>query len=753
LFRNRNPIGTTGMADQPEALGQISSRARKSFDEARTAMNGVSKTAALWAGALAIVWISSLAPTVRSVVTTARTFEQLNASRQEAERRATILLLRVAAEQEEIERLKGFEEQYPTEQKRDQERTRLDRKLKDSQKELDACEGPEACRKAEAAVDRASNEKQQFQANEKKLAGPSLADREARLSAEKEKLNKEPKRLEGIYAEARRQAQAQERNVSFDLFGLKFKASPLLAPLLWCILSVALLGYLATVRARSIMHCVQGFRTLAQSPSLSGDELANLTGRLPTWAVGPALAAYASTPWSGQDRTQLVREPWVNHAFGSLRERQFVAALAVLIPFLAWVTELRVAWIALEFSRYLGMTRGRALLPLALLAIFGTTVWIGGWWFFGERGIRLLDRGRRRWLVGLCGILLAAMSVVGWYPPIGIRLGFLLQQSLLWMALISVGLLLMGVSACMYSAKGIAKRVFPVSDRGYTRRGAMIAIAGIAGLVMLTVLLPSLRRAARKGNNRKRGPLRLSLEQGFYRRQSPKEGKKAPRPVVLHYIGPKGRFSNRGSLPKRLEKEPPPASLRYGVVDVVGQGHQKASLVAIALSPVRQGEREGPQQEMSVAANLRTGTPQPVGKPRLPRPRVHLATASWSFEEAALAIIRKGAIDRKRSKEICQLLLCGIQHDFVFKQRLGNKGEKGRPSFRLYDLLAGISVRYQQEKYFDRMLELIERSEQRLFFQTRIEKWQDVTGPWRQRWRNRREPVTWKSNSGAVIFR
>jgi len=68
---------------------------------------------------------------------------------------------------------------------------------------------------------------------------------------------------------------------------------------------------------------------------------------------------------------------------------------------------------------------------------------------------------------------------------------------------------------------------------------------------------------------------------------------------------------------------------------------------------------------------------------------VHLAAASWSFEETALAILREGAIGRKRIKEVCQLLWCGIQHDLLFKQLIKKERKKGRPSFRLYDLLAG----------------------------------------------------------------
>jgi hypothetical protein len=179
------------------------------------------------------------------------------------------------------------------------------------------------------------------------------------------------------------------------------------------------------------------------------------------------------------------------------------------------------------------------------------------------------------------------------------------------------------------------------------------------------------------------------------------------------------------------------------------------------------------QPDADVAASLEDAPAHPVARRELPEPRVHLATASWSFEEAALDILRQVAVGRKKSGEVyellhdlerviglthdrrkksgevCELLLCGIHHDLVFKQRIN---KDGHPSFRLYDLLAGVSIRYEQKTYLEQLLKLIKDSKQQHIFQTRIQKWQDVTSPWRQRWRNRKEPITWKSNSGAVVF-
>ena len=326
---------------------------------------------------------------------------------QKAQRHTTIRLRRVITEKEEIKRLKQFEQQYLSDPQRDQARAKLvqnEKNAKENEKNakeklsqvkgglpgqdrVATCEEVKDCQKAQAAASRAINEIQQFLANEQEL-NDSLAEREKSLAAEEKKLGEEAERLKNVYSEARKRAESQERNVSFELFGLKFKAPILLAPLLWCLFCVALLGYLAIARAKSMACCVQGFRALAQSPpSLSENELTDLAERLPLWAVEPALSAYAATLGPGKNRTQMARELWVNRVFGSSSRRQLVTALAFLIPFLAWITQLRVAWIALELSRHLGTTRMRALLPLALLAILGMTVWIGGWWLFGERVI------------------------------------------------------------------------------------------------------------------------------------------------------------------------------------------------------------------------------------------------------------------------------------------------------------------------------------------------------------------------------
>lgn len=115
-------------------------------------------------------------------------------------------------------------------------------------------------------------------------------------------------------------------------------------------------------------------------------------------------------------------------------------------------------------------------------------------------------------------------------------------------------------------------------------------------------------------------------------------------------------------------------------------------------------------------------------------PRVHLSCASLSFERAALV-----ELENKEYQKACKLLLDGINHDLLFKVvSLGKK-----PSFRLYDLLAGIAVRYQQNKHFDDIKSLIKNNAE-LEFKSRIKNWEDTNSTWYKKWNNLNKPIIWK---------
>jgi hypothetical protein len=150
----------------------------------------------------------------------------------------------------------------------------------------------------------------------------------------------------------------------------------------------------------------------------------------------------------------------------------------------------------------------------------------------------------------------------------------------------------------------------------------------------------------------------------------------------------------------------------------------------------------------------------------VPRHRMQLAASSWAFEEAAIHILSNPSTtsvetDRvgkrfapAQTKRVCQLLMSALVHDSIFKTRLPNPRKKGRLSFRLYDLLAGVSVRFKHHDHFAQLLQFIERLSpgERLLFQSRLGKWNDSRGGWRIKWRDRKVPIIWRSSLGVVVF-
>jgi hypothetical protein len=351
------------MNDQAEN-DRIKTLARKSFNEAREITNKAKKAATLWAIALIIAWVSGIEPMWQNIVASGQAFTKINASMQEAERLAMVRFRALVREKQEIEELKDFEREYPLPH-RDEESKRLARKLNRANERLERFkikrrgeEKTEEEKMASSERDQALYKWRSFATSKAKLDSLSIVEREKRLPDEGHWLQEEKGRLRHSYAEAKNQAQAQERNVNFSLFGLDFKAPPLVAPLFWCIFCGALLAYLARARAHSVDHCAQGFSLLAQLPSPSEDELANLTGRLPTWVAVPSLLNNVTAPKVRKDETCLVQEPWMDRCFSSLIECQLLPTLLFFSLCLVWLVQVRVSWIELELSRYLRCSLG-----------------------------------------------------------------------------------------------------------------------------------------------------------------------------------------------------------------------------------------------------------------------------------------------------------------------------------------------------------------------------------------------------------
>jgi hypothetical protein len=139
--------------------------------------------------------------------------------------------------------------------------------------------------------------------------------------------------------------------------------------------------------------------------------------------------------------------------------------------------------------------------------------------------------------------------------------------------------------------------------------------------------------------------------------------------------------------------------------------------------------------------------------PRSSKPRVNLSRASFFFEQAAAVRIQKEEIE-----SACDLLLFAIQYELQSAYRTSRANRflpyKKSPSYRLYDLLAGVSVRFDKKDYLDRIVEMIKKSPDLAIaksFETRITKWQDSNSKWHSRWSNTNKPIIWIATNGLAL--
>lgn len=108
-----------------------------------------------------------------------------------------------------------------------------------------------------------------------------------------------------------------------------------------------------------------------------------------------------------------------------------------------------------------------------------------------------------------------------------------------------------------------------------------------------------------------------------------------------------------------------------------------------------------------------------------PAPRVNVATFSYAYEAEALR-----ELGAQNPLGAINLLFRAVDQDKI----LGEKGHKR--SIRLYDLLAGLIVRFgstEQMKHFQHLL-VADRTHPR--FSKRLTKWSNPNGDWYRRWKN-----------------
>jgi hypothetical protein len=129
------------------------------------------------------------------------------------------------------------------------------------------------------------------------------------------------------------------------------------------------------------------------------------------------------------------------------------------------------------------------------------------------------------------------------------------------------------------------------------------------------------------------------------------------------------------------------------------------------------------------------------------KPRLHITAASHAFEQAALFVLGGKDLLRHDHEIACEFLVYALNHDLYLVGRSNHL-----PSFRLYDLLAGLSVRYDLTDYSRELVRLVKEFKLEQLFQSRLKKWQDPNSAWHQRWSDQQRPVSWNGKQGATIY-
>jgi hypothetical protein len=721
-----------------------------SFNSARATMADARKTITWLVAALAIVWLSGLEGGLQSALKQARSFRHINSVRQNVERTAALRYAELVADQTKANKTALLK------------KPEVEAEIDDAKRHL-----AEAQEKKDRASEKSWSDK--LVSRERLLRDLNdLPEMKARVKSWEEDSAKWNQVVLEAFKRAKEQAQALARDINFELFGLKLKTPLLFTPVLWSIGLLSLLAYLISVRQRVLSFASAGFGKIADLPPQRRPALSTIIGPLPPWSARQLLPAYISSTRRELSSQEVEREPWVTAVFGSVKVRGISNVLNCLIPLAALLLQFRVAWLGIELTKYLGSNRTRALTSFALTLGLAALCWlIRDWFVFDNQNTDNAPRKPKRetWKVAwgvIGGVVFAGVVTFLWIQPfIGIKTGLFIQKR--WWLLCLLCVALPAKSVFGRYVREPSTTPLPGSPI-MTRRKAIVISAG---LLLLAAGLFRLRRTTRnprfrqKRNAAAKRPSPWKQGSGFYETahsradvdepasmRSP--GRSEPgntaiqlaereTPSALHYVDSRDRIWRGGRIPRGEVRK----------VDIFERAEEQQ---------LRYKLKIGDPAEESVADETRTSLKRyEMSTPALPLlssgiiagnfkalgPHVHLASSSWAFEEAAVAQLRKKPLTRHRTEKACKLLVFSLNHDTLFNRT---------PSYRLYDLLAGVSFRFQQEEYFRELMRIIRETDRKGFFNTRIAKWNDPDGAWQRRWREHKRPVKWISSSGGVVF-
>jgi hypothetical protein len=739
------------MPPTADDFADAEARSRDSFNDARATLANARKTITWLIAALGIVWLSGLEGGLQSVLKQARAFHQINSLRQEAEKKTDQLYTELTNDQTALSRLAKFK------------KPQLEADVREAQSEIDKARLKKESKAETSWQDKLQERLRRLQdLNELPQLKARVQELERGRAKWKDDALKE-------YHKAKEASEALGRDVNFELFGLKLKTPLLFTPVLWSLGLLSLLYYLISVRQRVIALVSDGFRNLAEGSHQPASSVA-IVGPLPAWTAREVLQNYVSNTTNEPSGTE--NQLWVRQVFGSQQSRRISNILSALIPLIAFLLQLRVAWIGIEFTRYLGTNQTRALNSFALILGLFALCWLAREWFVftpsAPAETKPAKHRGRRVLGVLAAVGLAVVLILIWFEPfIGIKAGHFVQKQ--WGPLCLLASAIIVIQAWRHFLPPPAPNQL-LGKSPVTRRRAII-IASVALLLGAGIFrIGQRRRNPRFRNKRKASSFRPSAWNqgpGFYasvQRLSQNSGifdkprftvppppwdsskpaqiesttDRSNRPLTLHYMNWKQRTWRGDCLPRGDVRK---------VNIFLGAKHESTVQILTLpdefLSPEERTERETDRdrQEDPSVALISFGLLR--GQVKARGPRVHLASSSWAFEEAALAMLQQRPLTDSRTEKVCQLLVFSINHDVYFRSQ---------PSYRLYDLLAGVSIRFKQLPCFLELLRIIDETDRKGLFITRVEKWNDPDSSWRRRWRNRKRPIKWVGNSGGVVF-
>lgn len=658
-----------------------------------------SRTLLLWLAALMVTWISGIEPTWRKIEDSASKFQMVNRQRHETELKVVDLQRQIDDERRWLQSLRAFAKDYPSDEMREEHESQLFTELRQRQAEVAKSHRSRSFALTELPSERPCDS---FVHNTQVPEGKT--DAEKRLSSAIDKLKNFCLFESALKQLSERETSQTQRETELT------KA-----------------GQIALAKA------VEDARGYAEKVRASSDVNFELLGL--KFTAAPLLA---SSLWSG------FAFAWLFVAYleggsasavadssnrGNSHERDL--RLLMLLTILTWLMQLRVSWVGLRITALQGEMNWRALVACILCILVVASAYVIARIFEsrtiheqpGESSVienRLLVLG----IIFLSGLI----AFVIWRVP-----GRALQLAQRAMPIIPA----LSLLPLLFSQHFSLRQRHDRSSVDLSRRRSILIWVGSVTVVGLAALGWRESRTRKNYQQAVRDPKNVVSRNdravrktevrmptaGFYQGSRNGSGRNSGRQVI-YYISKGGLVAPHIHLPKKIIRVPEPIYVWSGMT-------------------------LGPNSVLWLAKSVDKKSSE-IESVRLDGVHVALNSASWSFEHAALDLLAKGILNNDKVLHACTFLLNGIRHDLLLKRRFGHK--RSAPSYRLYDLAAGLAVRFGLPQVLYELEAHIKDAKYELIFKSRMEKWNDLSSNWSRRWRSHRRPMKWHCDKMVAVF-